>query len=177
MKKMFFATTAVCLFVSPVQAFTDISAEEAYDMLREGTAIMIDVRTPEEWAWVGHPGKNKAGEGEEIEPYVVNIAWEIEKPGNAYKLIKNNLFLPHVAKLNLPYDTPIITICRSGGRSVAAATALEEAGYTNIYNTLKGFEGGSDPNGYRTNPEGWKNTGLPYAFSYTGNIDYLVPGN
>lgn len=177
MRKLLLATTAVWLSVSSAQAFQDISAQNAYSMLATGTAIMIDVRTPEEWAWVGHPGSNKEGKGTEIAPYVVNISWEIEKPGKGYELIQNNLFLRNVAKLNLPADIPIITICRSGGRSVAAALALESVGYTNLFNTLKGFEGGTDTAGYRTKYEGWKNTGLPYTFGYTGNIDDHVPGN
>lgn len=177
MKKLLIAAAAICMSVSSAQAYQDLSVEEANEMLAKGMAIMIDVRTPEEWAWVGHPGENKNGDGEDIDQYVVNIAWEIEKPGHGYKLIKNKLFIGNVAKLNLPTDTPIITICRSGGRSVAAALALESAGYTNVYNTLKGFEGGTDDNGYRTKDEGWKNKGLPYAFGYTGEIDDHIPGN
>lgn len=176
MKKLLTAVSMVLLATS-AHAYQNISAQNAYGMLATGTAVMIDVRTTEEWAWIGHPGENKLGEGEEITPYVVNIAWEIEKPGQGYELIQNNLFLGDVAKLNLPANTPIITICRSGGRSVAAALALESAGYTNLYNTLKGFEGGTDGKGYRTKIEGWKNTGLPYTFGYTGKIDNHIPGN
>lgn len=178
MRKLILATTAIWLSVSSAHAFQDITAQNAYNMLATGTAIMIDVRTTEEWAWVGHPGANKQGQGAEIAPYVVNIAWEIEKPGQGYKLIQNNLFLGDVDKLNLPADMPIITICRSGGRSAKAALALESVGYTNLFNTLNGFEGGTDPNtGYRTKIEGWKNTGLPYTFGYTGVIDDHIPGN
>lgn len=158
------------------QAYENISAQEAYDMLASGTAIMIDVRTVDEWAWVGHPGKNKAGSGAEISDAVINIAYEIEKPGKGYELITNNLFIVDVEKTVADKVQPIITICRSGGRSVSAALALEAAGYINVYNTLKGFEGGTDSNGYRTKAEGWKNTGLPYAFGYTEAYDH-VPGN
>lgn len=177
MKKLFSASITMALIASSAQAYDNITAQEAYVMLASGEAIMLDVRTPEEWAWVGHPGKNKSGYGSEIEKYVINIAWEIEKPGHGYELIPNNLFLGDVKKLRLPSDKPIITICRSGGRSVSAALALEDAGYTNLYNTLKGFEGGTDSDGYRTKEEGWKNTGLPYTFGFTGEIDEHIPGN
>jgi hypothetical protein len=51
------------------------------------------------------------------------------------------------------------------------------AGYINVYNTLKGFEGGTDEYGYRTKQEGWKNTGLPYTFGYKDEIDDHIPGN
>lgn len=183
MKKVLFATITMVLIASSAQAYQNIYVDDvngvdgAYRRLASGNAIMIDVRTAEEWAWVGHPGANKSGDGAEIAQYVVNIAWEIEKPGHGYELILNNLFLGDVAKLNLPSDMEIITICRSGGRSVAAALALESAGYTNVYNTLEGFEGGTDTNGYRTRQQGWKNKGFPYAFGYTGNIDDHIPGN
>ena len=44
-------------------------------------------------------------------------------------------------------------------RSVAAATAATEAGFTS-YNVLEGFEGEPDRYGERT-VNGWKNRGLP----------------
>ena len=85
MKKLFSASITMALIASSAQAYDNITAQEAYDMLASGEAIMLDVRTPEEWAWVGHPGKNKLGYGSEIEKYVINIAWEIEKPGHGYE--------------------------------------------------------------------------------------------
>ncbi len=180
MKKTILTSVAVLAAVFATawsaHAFTNLTVAQAYDKLAADQAIMIDVRTVDEYAWVGHPGKNKLGEGAEIEDAVVNIAWEIEKPGKGYELILNNHFLEDVEKA-IPYkDQPIITICRSGGRSVAAATALEALGYTEVYNTLKGFEGGADSKGYRTKAEGWKNTGLPYTFGYTDAYDH-APGN
>jgi len=138
---------------------------------------LLDVRTPEEYAWVGHPGANKLGGGSEIANSVINVAWEIEKPGKGYELTTNNLFMVDVAKLQLDANQPIITMCRSGARSVAAAQALEAAGYNNLYNMIGGFEGGADTKGYRTKAAGWKNLGFPYAFGYTAGIDEHIPGN
>jgi len=176
-KTIILAALALITAVSSASAFTDITPQQAYDMLRTGEAVMLDVRTPEEWAWVGHPGPNKLGEGAVIAPYVFNIAYEIEKPGRGYELILNKYFMVDVRKLDLESDQAIITICRSGGRSVNAGLALEANGYTNVYNVVKGFEGGADAKGYRTKAEGWKNLGFPYEYGFVGNIDGHVPGN
>ena len=176
-KTIVLAVLALVTAVSSASAFQNITPAQAYGMLTSGQAVMLDVRTTEEWAWVGHPGANKLGEGAEIAANVFNIAYEIEKPGRGFELTPNNLFLGDVAKMNLSSAQAIITICRSGSRSVAAALALEANGYTNLYNVLGGFEGGTDANGYRTKAAGWKNLGLPYTFGFTGNIDEIVPGN
>lgn len=178
MKLLPITAIAFASLVTQAGAFTNITPQEAYDLLNmEESAVLLDVRTPEEYAWVGHPGKNKLGEGTEIAPQVINIAWEIEKPGAGYELIKNNLFIGSLAKLNFVADQPVITMCRSGSRSVDAATALEEIGYTNVYNLVGGFEGGTDAKGYRTKAAGWKNLGFPYTFGYTEGIDEHIPGN
>lgn len=176
-KAIIFTVLALVSAFSSANAFQNITPADAYSMLASGQAVMLDVRTPEEWAWVGHPGANKLGEGSQIAPYVFNIAYEIEKPGRGYELIPNNLFMVDVAKLNLASNQAIMTICRSGGRSVSAALALEANGYTNVYNVVGGFEGGTDTKGYRTKAAGWKNLGFPYTFGFTGNIDESVPGN
>ena len=58
-----------------------------------------------------------------------------------------------------PQDTELVFLCRSGARSIAAAIAATEAGFTS-YNVLEGFEGEPDRHGERT-VNGWKNRGLP----------------
>ncbi|NVN97809.1 MAG: rhodanese-like domain-containing protein [Geobacteraceae bacterium] len=176
-KAIIFTVLALVSAFSSANAFQNITPSVAYSMMASGQAIMLDVRTPEEWAWVGHPGANKLGAGSEIAAKVFNIAFEIEKPGKGYELIPNNLFMVDVAKLNLASNQAIMTLCRSGSRSVKAAQALEADGYTNVYNVVGGFEGGTDSKGYRTVASGWKNLGFPYTFGFTGNIDESVPGN
>ena len=176
-KTLIFAVLALLTAFSSANAFQNITPADAYSMLASGQAVMLDVRTPEEWAWVGHPGANKLGEGSQINALVFNIAYEIEKPGRGYELIPNNLFMVDVAKMNLASNQAIMTLCRSGSRSVKAALALEANGYTNVYNVVGGFEGGADAKGYRTKAAGWKNLGFPYTFGFTGNIDESVPGN
>ena len=65
------------------------------------------------------------------------------------------------ASAQAPEDTAVelVFLCRSGARSIAAATAATQAGYTS-YNVLEGFEGETDRFGERT-VNGWKNRGLP----------------
>ena len=59
------------------------------------------------------------------------------------------------------YKRQVYLICRSGVRSVAAATALTAAGLGPAYNVLEGFEGPHDAQGHRS-LAGWKNAGLPW---------------
>ena len=47
----------------------------------------------------------------------------------------------------------MVFLCRSGGRSAAAAHVATESGITPAYNVLNGFEGNADA--------GWRATGLP----------------
>ena len=133
-------------------------------------AFILDVRTPQEWNWVGHPGKNNKNEGEDLDGNVLNVAIFVYHEGYSKGdiLILNTQFVKDVKRL-LNKDATIITMCRSGGRSKMAALALEAAGFTNVYNMLTGFEGDKDEYGYRT-LNGWKVDGLPY--NYSGDGDY-----
>ena len=109
------------------------------------TVFLLDVRTPEEWKWVGYPAKNKLGEGEELDGRVVKIDW------------KGETFMSDadVAFADIPADSTIITMCRSGKRSYYAAQALLAEGY-NVYSMSDGFEGDKNDEGYRL-VNGWKN--------------------
>ena len=160
---------AFCLLAVNASAYEHVMPSEAYDMVVNEGAYIIDVRTQAEWLWVGHPGTNNQGEGSALEGHVLNISLGIYKNKKYRKtseLAENRRFVRDAQKL-LAYDDIIITMCRSGGRSIFAAIALEEAGFTNVYNIKTGFEGSSDDNGYRS-VNGWKNDGLPYNYSDTG---------
>ncbi len=58
---------------------------------------------------------------------------------------------------------PILLLCRSGVRSAAAAAALTDAGFTDVYNVSDGFEGDLDHESHR--PGGWRGAGLPWRQS------------
>jgi len=53
-------------------------------------------------------------------------------------------------------------LCRSGGRSLAAAQAAQRAGFPHAYNIADGFEGPVDGEGHRGAVAGWKADGLPW---------------
>ena len=168
----------------------------SYILYNNETAYLLDVRTPEEWCWVGHPGpaKGECG-GEYLEGKVINVAYKIfvyDRAEKKYKTVVNKFFIKDATKAieDLGVFNPvIITMCRSGHRSVSAggefeepskapwsvkaARILEELGIK-VYNMLTGFEGGKDECGYRTLDQGWKNLGLPYNYKVEGA--YWRPG-
>jgi rhodanese-related sulfurtransferase len=59
----------------------------------------------------------------------------------------------------------VLFICRSGGRSHAAAAAATQAGFTTCYNVLEGFEGDVGAAKHRNVTGGWRAAGLPWQQS------------
>ncbi len=59
-----------------------------------------------------------------------------------------------------PKDTKIVVGCRSGGRSLRAASALLESGYTDIIDQRAGFDAARDAFG-AVSEKGWGLAGLP----------------
>ncbi|MET4592409.1 rhodanese-like domain-containing protein [Arthrobacter sp. 754] len=125
----------------------DLTPLEAWAKLEQG-AILVDVRTEGEWAHIGIPD-TKATDNDPL-----FIQWTF--PGG----IPNPDFLTDLTQ-QAPEDptTELIFLCRSGQRSIAAAIAATQAGFTS-FNVLEGFEGEPDRYGERT-VNGWKNRGLP----------------
>lgn len=167
--------TLAALAITPLtsQAFQDVLPTDAYSMATtEQNTFILDVRTDAEWRWVGHPGVNGTGEGSEgtynLDDQTVNISYKIFVKDN---FVVNPSFISDIEDMfGDNKDIKIITMCRSGKRSVDAAAALEAAGYTSVYNMQTGFEGDKDANKYRT-INGWKNDGLPYTASGTDEYD------
>lgn len=125
----------------------DLTPQEAWNKLEQG-AILVDVRTEGEWAHIGIPD-TKATDNDPL-----FIQWTF--PGG----IPNPDFISDLNQ-QAPEDrsTELVFLCRSGQRSIAAAIAATQAGFTS-YNVLEGFEGDPDRFGERT-VNGWKNRGLP----------------
>ena len=121
-----------------------IPPAEAWLRVRSGAAILLDVRTIEERAYVGRvPGS-------------LHVPWAT---GTA--MTRNPHFVRQVGAL-LPRDASIVVLCRSGRRSAAAAAALQKAGFPDVVNILEGFEGNLDGNGHRGTGDGWRFHGLPW---------------
>ena len=140
-----------------------VTAKEAYSMWQAdpGRVTILDVRTPEEWVFVGHA------------PMAVNVpvafmayVWDEEKHGYPWEL--NPDFVQLVQARFAPQDTLLVS-CRSGGRSAIAINTLAAAGFRNAYNILDGMEGSTvnDPDsvfhGMRLK-NGWKASGLPWTY-------------
>ena len=122
-----------------------LEPKEAYEFLRKNpNSIFVDCRSEMEYLFVGHPA------GAILVPWNDGPNWEI-----------NPDFVAHVKKA-ASVDRPIILICRSGNRSLDAGHALEEAGFTKVYNVLHGFEGELDENHHRNGRSGWRFEGLPW---------------
>ena len=198
MKRLFgFALVLAFMFsgIATVFAYEEISPEEAYAMLADDNpnAYILDVRTPAEWYWVGHPGvekcySSKCGEGELalrgsfLEGKVIHIPWylwEYVPQDKKYDRHIPNRFFDEEVVRQFDRGDIIIIMCRSGKRSVSAleelkdpthpaCKRLEELGFYDIHNMSGGFEGGKDNCCYREKNEGWKNTGLPYNYSDNG---------
>ncbi|MDD5321301.1 MAG: rhodanese-like domain-containing protein [Methylococcales bacterium] len=127
----------------------NLNPGQAWDLLQQNTdAVLVDVRTKVEHAFVGHP------------PGAIHIAWK-EAPD--WQL--NSKFVAEVKKVVPDYDAPVLLLCRSGQRSLDAAKALEEAGYQRLINIIDGFEGPLDQHKHRGNLGGWRYNGLPWEQS------------
>jgi rhodanese-related sulfurtransferase len=137
----------------------DISATDAYELLEKDTsALLVDVRTKPEWAFVGTPDLSGIGR----EP--IFIEWQ-EYPSMQTAPDFVQQLRSVVGKKGGDQSTPVLFLCRSGVRSRAAAIALTAAGYARCFNVAGGFEGGHDDQRRRGSLDGWKADGLPWAQS------------
>ncbi len=125
-----------------------LTPKEAYEILQSAPgAKLVDVRTRAELDWVGR-----------IEG-AIEIEW-MTYPG----MKANPHFLPHFEQ-QVENEALVLFICRSGGRSHAAAVAASQAGYTSCYNILEGFEGDLSTSKHRNVSNGWRAAGLPWLQS------------
>ncbi len=151
-----------------------ITSSEAFDEIQsEGKEILfLDVRTRSEIAVVGMPTVADANVPFMFmaEPMTWNDDW-----GN-FKMTKNQNFLSAVKQRleekGLSQDDKVFLMCRSGGRSASAADLLTEAGFTNVYSVVDGYEGDTAKNGKRI-LNGWKNSNLPWSYKLDKKKMYL----
>ncbi|MFZ2736940.1 MAG: rhodanese-like domain-containing protein [Burkholderiaceae bacterium] len=127
----------------------NLSPQESWALLQhQPDTLLLDVRMEIESLYVGRP------------PGALNIPW-YEYPE----------FVPDPAQFvaavshetNAQLDRPLLMFCRSGTRSVAAAVALEDAGYSQVFNMLHGFEGDLNDAFQRSSRNGWRFDGLPWV--------------
>jgi len=152
-----------------------VTAAQAYEMWKAAPdeVKVIDVRTPEEFAFVGHP----------------EMAWNIplafvtyqRKAGKIeYGPHMNADFVSLVQEVARPTDT-LLLMCRAGGRSAMAVDKLAAGGFTNVYTIIDGMEGDKvkDPESVfhgKRMKNGWKNSGLPWVYTIDPEAIILLEG-
>ena len=115
----------------PAYAADRQSPQAVHDAALAGTMVLIDVRTPAEWAETG----------------IADVATPIDMTSPDFV---NDL----KAVMTANPDTRLAFICRSGNRSGQLVAALEQAGLKDLVDVAGGMGGkGSDP--------GWIAAGLP----------------
>ncbi|MEM9068078.1 MAG: rhodanese-like domain-containing protein [Myxococcota bacterium] len=127
-----------------------IPPDEALELMEDEGFSYVDVRSQPEFE-AGHP------EG------AYNVPWKVSGPGG---MASNPDFLAVMEK-TFAKDAKLIVGCQAGGRSKAAATALLEAGFTQIVDQLAGFGGARDSFG-QTIEAGWQAQGLPVSIESDG---------
>jgi rhodanese-related sulfurtransferase len=140
-----------------------LTAREAFEKWKAESMkpIIVDVRTPEEFLFVGH----------------ADMAWNVPVAAQSYvwdsttRQFPMRLLPDFVSRVEqiANSDNTLLVMCRSGARSAQAVELLVRAGFQNVYNITDGFEGDlvDDPNsvfhGQRL-VNGWKNSGLPWTY-------------
>ena len=131
----------------------DLKPTEAWKLLTENRgAQLVDVRTRPEWMFVGLPDLTSLGRRAVLQSWQVFPGMEIDAN-----------FTAELTDQLADKDAPLLFICRSGGRSRAAAQAMTAAGYRHCYNVAEGFEGNPVAERHRGKTGGWKAAGLPWV--------------
>jgi len=143
-----------------------VTAKEAYEKWKADPdkIKIIDVRTPEEYLFVGH-----APMAWKIPLAAQLYEWDAAKGQFPMKPLPD--FVSRVSEVAKP-DDMLLVMCRSGGRSAKAVNLLAKAGFTRVYNITDGMEGDAvtDPDSVFVGQRlvnGWKNSGLPWTYKLT----------
>ncbi|EPG38577.1 rhodanese-like domain-containing protein [Acinetobacter colistiniresistens] len=121
-----------------------IPPAEAWFLVQQGHAVLVDVRTNEERKFVGYV------------PESIHVAWAT---GTSFN--RNPRFLKELDS-KVGKDQIILLLCRSGKRSALAAAAAFSAGFAQVYNVQEGFEGDLNEQQQRNQSNGWRIQQLPW---------------
>ena len=132
------------LSVKAAQGYAgDVLPELAWHWVQSGEAVLVDVRSDAERAWVGFVSEAKP------------LAWK------QWPVVDVNPAFDASIQAIGAEGKKIVLLCRSGVRSVAAAQRATQLGLE-AYNILEGFEGDPDANAHRGMLGGWRKRGLPW---------------
>jgi glyoxylase-like metal-dependent hydrolase (beta-lactamase superfamily II)/rhodanese-related sulfurtransferase len=121
----------------------DVYPELAWHWVQSGEAVLVDVRSDAERAWVG------------FVPEAKPLAWK------QWPVVDVNPEFDAGIRAIASTGLKIVLLCRSGVRSVAAAQRASTLGIE-AFNILEGFEGDPDANAHRGKLGGWRMRGLPW---------------
>lgn len=149
----FASTLPACLQQAAAKAAAEglpyagsVTPADAWGLVQEGQAVLVDVRTAEERKFVGQVPESR------------HVAWM-----TGLSLSRNPRFTKELESKGGRKDEVILLLCRSGKRSAAAAEAATQAGFRFVFNVLEGFEGDLDEQQRRGSFNGWRHAGLPWV--------------
>ena len=119
-----------------------VSPQEAFELTKSGWTY-VDVRSEPEFA-EGHPA-------EAFNVPLAHMAGGSMTPNPDFLSVMESAF---------GKDAKVVVGCRSGGRSLRAAKALLDAGFTSVVDQRAGWDGARDAFGQMSEP-GWSRAGLP----------------
>lgn len=135
----------------------DASVLETWERLKaDPKAVLVDVRTRAEWAFVGVP--DVSGLGREV----LLMEWQTFPESRVAPDFVERLDTALKAR-GVDQDGQVFFICRSGGRSRMAAEAMAASGYRRCCNVAEGFEGPIDTDRHRNRIGGWRFAGLAWV--------------
>ncbi len=135
----------------------DVAVTDVWERLKaDQRAVLVDVRTRAEWAFVGLPDLSG------LDKRLLTQEWQTFPDSKVDPAFAQRLGAALKAA-GVGEDDEIFFICRSGGRSRMAAEALAANGFRRCRNVAEGFEGPLDPGRHRGRLTGWKAAGLPWV--------------
>ena len=133
---------------------TPLTPQQALKLMQDDPrSVLVDIRSSMEFLFVGHPKG------------AVHVPW-IDEPD----WVINPEFVTDIRKLLLGGAVctvddgcaPVILICRSGKRSLAASKLVLQSDFTRVFHVDEGFEGDLDEDHHRSSFNGWRFHGLPW---------------
>ncbi len=145
-------------FQRPADYAGELSVGDAYTLLKDDEkAELVDVRTQAEWTWVGVPDLSGLGKTP------IFVEWA-SYPGMRPAADFAQRLIAELTARGAGPGTPLLFLCRSGVRSLAAARALASAGWRRCYNISEGFEGNLDAATHKRGAlGGWRAGGMPWT--------------
>lgn len=133
-RRSFLLSLATMAVIGPARAqsaLPSLSVREAHEAAKAGKLVLVDIRTPEEWADTGVP----------------DGAIRLDMTGSAFEVRLAALKLDHPGK-------PIALICRTGNRTSTLQKTLAARGWKELVDVRGGLLG-------NPRDKGWLAEGLP----------------